>query len=76
MNSKSIGNNGLEKTALTRFRIQKLQVIRYDENDVLKQDSMGFKEKTTVLDKMKWCPVFDDDSQDMLSRITKRIEDL
>ena len=53
MNSKSIGNNGLEKTALTRFRIQKLQVIRYDENNELKQDSMGFKEKTTVLDKMK-----------------------
>ena len=28
MTSKSIGDNGSEKTALTRFRIQKLQVIR------------------------------------------------
>ena len=29
-----------------------------------------------MLDKMKRCPVFDDDSQDMLSTITKKIEDL
>ena len=28
-----------------------------------------------MLDKMKRCPVFDDDSQDMLSTITKKIED-
>ena len=47
-----------------------------DENDELKQDSMGFKEIITMLDKMKRCPVFDDDSQDMLSTITKKIEDL
>ena len=47
-----------------------------DENDELEQESMGFKEIITMLDKMKWCPVFDDDSQGMLSTIIKRIEDL
>ena len=47
-----------------------------DENDKLKQESMGFKEINTMLDKMKQSPTFDDDSQDMLSAITKRIEDL
>ena len=47
-----------------------------DENDESEQESMGFKETITILDKMKRCPVFDDDSQDMLSTITKRIEDL
>ena len=41
-----------------------------DENDELEQESMGFKEIITMLDKMKQCPVFDDDSQDMLSTIT------
>ena len=46
------------------------------ENDELEQESMGFKEIITMLDKMKRCPVFDDDSQDMLSTITKRIENL
>ena len=46
-----------------------------DENDELKQESMGFKEIITMLDKMRRCPVFDDDSQDMLSTITKKIED-
>ena len=48
----------------------------HDENDELKQESMGFKEIITTLDKMKRCPFFDDDSQDMLSTITKKIEDL
>ena len=47
-----------------------------DENDELEQESMGFKEIITMLNKMKRCPVFDDDSQDMLPTITKRIEDL
>ena len=47
-----------------------------DENDELKQESMSSKEIITFLDKMKWCPVFDDESQDMLPTITKRIEDL
>ena len=47
-----------------------------DENDDLEQESMGFKEIITMLNKMKRCPVFDDDSQDMLPTITKRIEDL
>ena len=47
-----------------------------DENGELKQESMGFKEIITMLDKMRRCPVFDDDSQDMLSTITKKIEDL
>ena len=47
-----------------------------DENDEFKQESMGFKEIITMLDKMKRCPVFDDDSQDILSTIAKKIEDL
>ena len=47
-----------------------------DENDELEQESMGFKEIITMLDKMKRCPVFDDDSHEMLSTITKKIEDL
>ena len=46
-----------------------------DENDELKQESIGFKEIITILDKIKRCPVFDDDSH-MLSTIMKRIEDL
>ena len=46
------------------------------KNDKLEQEIMGFKELITMLDKMKWCHVFDDDSQDMLSMITKRIENL
>ena len=47
-----------------------------DENDELDQENMGFKETITMLDKMKRCPVFDHDSQEILSTITKRIEDL
>ena len=47
-----------------------------NKNDELEQESMGFKEIITMLEKMKPCPVFGDDSQDMLSTITKRIEDL
>ena len=46
------------------------------ENDELEQESMGVKEIITMLDKMKRCPVFDDDSQDMLSTITKMIQNL
>ena len=47
-----------------------------DENDELKQGSMGFKQIITMLYKIKQCPVLDDDddSQDMLSTITKKIE--
>ena len=45
-----------------------------DENDELEQESMTFKEIITMLDKMKRCPAFDDDSQEMLSTITKRTE--
>ena len=47
-----------------------------DKNDELEQESMGFKEIITMHDKMKRCPVLDDDSQDMLLTITKRVEDL
>ena len=47
-----------------------------DKNDELEQESMGFEEIITMLDKMKRCPVFDNDTQDMLSTIMKRIEDL
>ena len=47
-----------------------------DENNELEQESMGFKEIITMLDKMKQCTVFHNDSQDMLSTIAKRTEDL
>ena len=47
-----------------------------ESNDEFEQESMGFTEIITILDKLKRCPVFDDDSQDMLSTITKKIEDL
>ena len=47
-----------------------------DENDKLEQESLGFEEIITMLDKMKRWPIFDDESQDVLSTITKRIEDL
>ena len=47
-----------------------------DENDELEQESVDFKEIITMLEKMKRCPVFDDDSQDMLSIIMKRVGDL
>ena len=47
-----------------------------DENDELEQESMGLKDITTMLDKMRRYPVFDDDSQDTLSTISKGIEDL
>ena len=35
------------------------------ENDKLEQESMGFIEIIKMLDKKKWCPVFDDVSQDV-----------
>ena len=44
-----------------------------DENDELEQEIMGFKDISTMLDKTKQCSVFDDDSHDILSTITKRI---
>ena len=47
-----------------------------DENDELEQESVDFKEIIRMLEKMKRCPVFDDDSQDMLSIIMKRVGDL
>ena len=37
-----------------------------DKNDELEQEIMGFKEIITMLDKMKRCPVFDNDSQDVV----------
>ena len=47
-----------------------------DENDELEQEILGFKAIITTLVKIKRCPVFDNDSQDMLSTITKGIQDL
>ena len=84
MNSKSIGNNRSEKAALMRFRINQEiandQVEEIsdddgsnDENDELEQEILGFKAIITTLVKIKRCPVFDNDSQDMLSTITKGI---
>ena len=46
------------------------------ENDELEQESMGFNEIITMVEKMKRSLVFDDDNQDMLSTIRKKIEDL
>ena len=37
-----------------------------DQNDELEQEIMGFKEIITMLEKIKRCPVFDDDSQDVV----------
>ena len=42
-----------------------------DENDESEQEVMSFKETITVLDKMRRCSVFDDESQDTLSTITR-----
>ena len=47
-----------------------------DKNDELEQESMGLKKIITMLDKMRRCFVFDSDSQDVLSTITKRIVNL
>ena len=47
-----------------------------DKNDELEQESMGFKEIITMLNKRKRCLVFDDENQDMLFTITKKIEEL
>lgn len=75
MNSKSIGDNGPDKTALMRFRIEKLQVVEEfsdndesndENNDELEQKSNGCKEIIIMLDKIRRSPVFDDDCQDTL----------
>ena len=47
-----------------------------DENDESEQEVMSFKEIITVLDKIRRCPVFDNESQDILSTITRKIENL
>ena len=47
-----------------------------EENDESEQEVMSFKEIITVLDKIRRCPVFDNESQDMLSTITRKIENL
>ena len=47
-----------------------------DENDESEQEVRNFKEIITVLDKMRRCLVFDDESQGMLSTITRKIENL
>ena len=47
-----------------------------DENDESEQEVMSFKEIITALDKMRRFPVFDDETQDMLSTITRKIENL
>ena len=47
-----------------------------DQNDELEQESIGLKEIITMLDKIKPYPAFDDDSQYILSSISKWIEDL
>ena len=47
-----------------------------DKNDELRQESMGYKEIITMQDKMRRCPVFDDDdSLDISSTIANKIED-
>ena len=65
------------------FRIQEIASDQVEEisddndkNDELEQESMGLKKIITMLDKMRRCFVFDSDSQDVLSTITKRIVNL
>ena len=47
-----------------------------DNNDELEQESMDFTKIITMLDKRNQSLVFDDEGQDMLSKITKNIEEL
>ena len=47
-----------------------------DNNDELEQESMDFTKIITMLDKRNQSLVFDDEDQDMLSKITKNIEEL
>ena len=85
LNLKSIGDNGSEDSinAIQNPEIANDQVEEISdddwsnvENDKLEQESMGFIKIIKMLDKKKWCPVFDDVSQDMLPTIRKMIEDL
>ena len=78
MNLKSIGDNESEMTASKQFRIEEISDDGEgnDGNDESKLEVMSFKEIITVLDKMRQYPVFDDESQDMLSTITRKIENL
>ena len=65
-------------TASKQFRIEEISDDGEgnDENDESKLEVMSYKEIITVLDKMRQYPVFDDKSQDILSRITGKIENL
>lgn len=45
-------------------------------NDKFEEENMSFSEIIATLDKIQRCPVFDDESQAMLSVITKKMEDL
>ena len=65
-------------TASKQFRIEEISDDGEgnDGNDESKLEVMSFKEIITVLDKMRQYPVFDDESQDMLSTITRKIENL
>ena len=85
LNLKSIGDNGSEDSinAIQNPEIANDQVEEISdddwsnvENDKLEQESMGFIKIIKMLDKKKWCPVFDDVSQDMSPTIWKMIEDL
>ena len=72
MNPKLIGANRVREDSINAIQNPEIasdQVKEIsdddgsnDENDELKQESMGFKEIITMLDKMKRCPVFEDDS--------------
>ena len=63
--------NGIQNPKIVSDQVEEISDDESnDESDELEQKSMGFKEIITVLNKRKRCPVFDDDSQDMLSTIT------
>ena len=47
-----------------------------DFENNFEEENMNFGEIIATLDKLKRCSVFDDVSHDMLSAITKKIEDL
>ena len=63
--------NGIQNPKIVSDQVEEIfDDESNDESDELEQKSMDFKEIITVLNKRKRCPVFDDDSQDMLSTIT------
>ena len=53
---------------------EEAQEISDDDDE--EEEEIGFAKSLTMLDKIKRCSALDDESQEMLSIITKKIEDL